>query len=721
MELLVIKHEDFELIVESSQFAGTWAKAMGNLKREELVSQYNWSDGVLSVVRKDTDSTEWVLAKDENAPAVFFDNTDYPLWVEFNTSAKVKEAFYGSPQQKVNDNFSFHQHRQILSGFLNYGNEIGKSEIVIDYVLNSGEKKMFRFFFEVLSTKLNYHEHWRRILLDIEAEYRMLSLDFLKRTYHGFTVDDYKEAPDIIWWSIFKGEQEKFANACKAIIERPRHRLKGRESYLRADKIRRFTPNLENKFAEYGKDSTHLYRVEEQLLSNDTLENRFLKYTLIQISAKYNLLRKRIVNVTGPAVALIEEMKQQSAELTHLMKHPFFRTVGSFKGLSQESIVLQRATGYSQVYRTWILLRRSYSLNDGLYHLETKDIATLYEIWCFIEMRKIVKEQLGADVTDEQCNRMELNALFRYELGKGEASRVLFRKGNVELAELVYNLKSGEDENEMAGIEHWVSSTVPQKPDIVLQLTKDDLEKGMKYTYLFDAKYRISRKKEKGVDTPPADAINQMHRYRDAIYYRQKVNSELKKEVIGGYILFPGDGKPMQVQAANFYKSIAEVNIGAFPLRPGDNENRDLLEQFVGNLIRQDGISIVTSTIPQKGTVVEVHDRVLVGYVKDNKAKFENGLGEIYYTRSKFPTSIHLNNLHYFVPYIKGRGIRDVYEVVHIRTIAGSEVMKGSSDDLRLAFVLGKCTRLFEDYKMIKLPVQEAFNDTTFEFLSRLI
>lgn len=37
---------------------------------------------------------------------------------------------------------------------------------------------------------------------------------------------------------------------------------------------------------------------------------------------------------------------------------------------------------------------------------------------------------------------------------------------------------------------------------------------------------------------PPDDAINQMHRYRDAIYYRDYVEAPLKKEVIGGYILF---------------------------------------------------------------------------------------------------------------------------------------------------------------------------------------
>ena len=51
--------------------------------------------------------------------------------------------------------------------------------------------------------------------------------------------------------------------------------------------------------------------------------------------------------------------------------------------------------------------------------------------------------------------------------------------------------------------------------------------------------------------------------------------------MIGGYILFPGDGKPMDVEMAKFYQTIKEVNIGAFPLRPNDVQNVRLLEDFI--------------------------------------------------------------------------------------------------------------------------------------------
>lgn len=560
----------------------------------------------------------------------------------------------------------------------------------------------------------------------------MLSLDYMRRTFHGFTPDSHGETPEIVWWSIFAGEQQKFINACKNIIERPRHRLHGQKTYLRADKLKFVPVSIENELAEHKNEPAHFYCVEEQVRTNDTSENRFLKFALTQIAGKYELLRKQIESVKGVSDAFRKEMQTVSVTLKRLQNNPFFRTIGRFKGLNQESLVLQKAAGYSQVYRTWNLLRRAYSLYEGIYRLQTKDIATLYEIWCFIEIGHIVKEQLHLNDEDvEHRNRMEMNGIFTWSLGKGEHSRILFKKDNVELAELMYNPKSTETENNSVGIKDLVVRTVPQKPDIVLRLTKNDLQKNMKMTYLFDAKYRIDGKNKDGVDVPPDDAINQMHRYRDAIYYKDYSSDALKKEVIGGYILFPGDGKPLDVQNARFYKSIDEVNIGAFPLRPKDEYNRKLLEDFIAKLIETKSQETIAHVIPQKGTFVEVGNRVLIGLVRPNNKNnyyqnFLDGKARLYYTGRKFPTNIALQNLHYFVPYFSSKGIRDVYEIVRIRTISTKEVKRTEGgkgqDDLRLAFELRFNRRLSDKFRKIDTHnmINYTFIDTTFDKLEKL-
>ena len=726
MELLTIEHKDFTMIVECTKFDGIWNKAKSNVGEDKLYSTYSWSEGVVSVKRTLDADHEIDIEQGVPAPATFFDNADYPIWIEFKDY--VKDAQFGSILQKDNDRFSFRRH--ILAGFINYKNEIGRSEIQIIYKVDK-ETRTFRFGFEVLSTKLDYHEHWRTIVEDIEREYRMLSLDYMRRTFHGFSPDQNGEHPDIVWWSVFEGEQQKFIKACKSIIDRPRHRLHGEEVYLRADKLKQTPHNIENRLAEHRKEPAYLYRVEQHILSNDTQENRFLKFALHQISKRYEDLRQHIEAVKTASGTMKAAMLATSETLKRLQHHPFFRTIGRFKGISQESMVLQKAMGYSQVYRTWNLLRRAYSLNDGLYRLQTKDIATLYEIWCFIEVSHIVKAQLHLDDEDvEHRNRMEMNGIFSWELGKGEHSRILFRKDGVELAELVYNPKNADKENDNVGMKDLVVPTVPQKPDIVLQLTKNDLQQGMKMTYLFDAKYRIDGK-DKGVDVPPKDAINQMHRYRDAIYYKDYDANALKKEVIGGYILFPGDGEPNDVAVSKFYKTIKEVNIGAFPLRPKDVENRKLLENFIEKLIHTKSYETIAHVIPQKGAYVEVGNRVLIGLVKEDNRLFQafmDGTATLYYSGKQFPTTIALQDLHFFMPYIKEKGIRDVYEITKVRTITSKEAKQTDEDDadskaLRLAFELRYVRKQYAEFQPIDTTkmIVHTFIDTTFDKLGECI
>ena len=662
MELLTVQHEDFTMYIECTKFEGIWNKAKGNIGEENLLSTYTWSDGVEAVERNSQP-----IVKGEKAPAVFFDNAEYPIWVDFNK--EVSHAQFGSMLQNDNERFTFR--KKTLAGFINYGNDIGKSELNLIYKIGKDTKR-FTLSYEVLSTKLNYHEHWRTIIEDIEQEYRMLSLDYMKRTFHGFTPDTTGETPELIWWSVFAEEQKRFIDACKSIIERPRHRLQGYEVYLRADKLKRIPANIENELAEHRPEQAHLYRVEEQVQSNDTQENRFLKYALGQITEKYELLKERIESINGLAIEKKKELAEIQVTLKHLQRNPFFRTVGRFKGLNQESLVLQRATGYSQIYRTWNLLRKAYSLNDGIYRLQSKDIATLYEIWCFIEVSHIVKELLGIDVDVDHRNRMEMNGIFTWELGKGEHSRILFKKDDVELAELVYNPKHTDKENESISMENIVVPTVAQKPDIVLQLTKRDQQKNIKMTYLFDAKYRIEGKVN-GVDTPPEDAINQMHRYRDAIYYKEHSSKGLKKEIIGGYILFPGNGQKADVEMSKFYKTIEEVNIGAFPLRPKDIENRKLLVQFIESLIGKASTEILDDSIPQKGLYYTHDEPKNAVYMiltldeevnKDVGAILEGRASTIIMGRKGMEETKDIQAVRYIAPIIPGGHIKGYYKVV---------------------------------------------------------
>lgn len=187
------------------------------------------------------------------------------------------------------------------------------------------------------------------------------------------------------------------------------------------------------------------------------------------------------------------------------------------------------------------------------------------------------------------------------------------------------------------------------------------------------------------------------------------------------------------MEVSNFYKSIAEVNIGAFPLRPKDERNRKLLEQFIEGLINTKSQETISRVIPQKGTFVDVGNRVLIGLVGNSVRRgytqsFLDGTATLYYTGKHFPTTIALQNLHFFMPYIKGQGIRDVYEIVRVRTITAKEAkqIEGDEvpiDDLRLAFELRYFRKQYTNIQPINTNkmINYTFIDTTFEELDKIV
>lgn len=107
---------------------------------------------------------------------------------------------------------------------------------------------------------------------------------------------------------------------------------------------------------------------------------------------------------------------------------------------------------------------------------------------------------------------------------------------------------------------------------------------------------------------------------------------------------------------------------------------------------------------------------LLVGYVKpDNNEYFLDGSHtKIYYTgkTKSFPSTIALNKLYYFMPYIKGRGVKDLYLIKIARIGSKAEIHPESDDnDPRLVFDLEYLESLPE-YKQIKLNIFQTYRDT---------
>ncbi|MBQ9417399.1 MAG: DNA (cytosine-5-)-methyltransferase [Bacteroidales bacterium] len=127
---------------------------------------------------------------------------------------------------------------------------------------------------------------------------------------------------------------------------------------------------------------------------------------------------------------------------------------------------------------------------------------------------------------------------------------------------------------------------------------------------------------------------------------------------------------------------------------------------------------------PKKTYQLDPSKRLLVGIVKKDNEKYflTEEPTKLYYTDSirKFPSTIALNKLYYFMPYIKGKGVRDIYLIKLLRLGDKTEVHTETKKDLkapRFVFELEYLESL-PKYQMLTLRYQHAFTDT---FLGRVL
>ena len=112
---------------------------------------------------------------------------------------------------------------------------------------------------------------------------------------------------------------------------------------------------------------------------------------------------------------------------------------------------------------------------------------------------------------------------------------------------------------------------------------------------------------------------------------------------------------------------------------------------------------------------------------KDNVDKFIDGSATIYYTGKKFPSTIALNKLYYFVPYIGAKcglgytGIRDLYLIKVARVGSRREgEIDNDPNDLRIVFEIEFVKHLYDHYEPHKPLIWETFTDTNIGKLANL-
>jgi len=708
VKVLEIENGDFKLSVRTADVDGAYAKArkVQGVAIDSATTYSVTGNTCRITIYKPGSGVDNLMETGQGSEAhpVFYENKRYDFEISF--SQKFSGCLvYRKPGSEADDFYSLDEYR--ISGSINFGNDIGKSELVIRYQKDNVQEGVV-FMFEVFPIKLNYKSDFRTIVHDIEKGYPFLVLHFFKKTYSTFRPGS-RPSNDLIWWQIFGGICHEFITACRYVLSKPHARLMDEIGYKRFEHIRRLSREAEERLFQNKEIANHYIRTSRKVLSVDTPENRFLKYAVGQVVSMYRRLKVFVVSRFAVSEAFKEELDSVELALVGILNHSFFKKVSAYSGLRQESLVLQRASGYNTVYRCWIMLQQGFSAWDGLQKIQLKNIAELYQIWCFIQFESILEELLGQGPEAVQLGEKEAN-VFNLQFAKGQQSIVTFKLNDGRRVDLYYEYNvSAKRSGEV------VSYTLAQRPDIVLRITKNDLSDQYVFTYVYDAKYRLEADVNNVVmDSPPEDAINQMHRYRDAIYSEDKVTGVPEREVIGSYVLFPGKGSVDGFRKLYYQQSIPWINIGAYPLAPNNAAATALIREHLVSILNGKSEAILKDVRPQKKLIYEnPNPDVLIAIVfEDQHIEYFKENPEFYHTGKNKPTYFKLRTLKYFCPYIRDKGVCEYYEIKEYKLLPRNEVFpvghvlhKGEDSSERLVFYLGE-KHIIADGKRFTFPIR---------------
>jgi hypothetical protein len=296
---------------------------------------------------------------------------------------------------------------------------------------------------------------------------------------------------------------------------------------------------------------------EEKSHTFDTPENRFIKFVLEQLANRLTILMEVLVRRGGGYLnpELASKLSILDRKLSSFLSAPLWKDVGRMTYVPASSQVLQKRDGYRHLYHLYCLL---YQLSRAQFHsmdfqniMETKDIPTLYEYWCFFAVKQILDLR----------------------------SRVLSASPIVQSDPLEQKLVTGLLVSYDNGLTLWFQKSYKARlesyshqlvPDIVIQSSNREI--------VFDAKFK-GKVEDNEIDSYHFHDIDKMHAYRDAL-----------RDVRGAFILYPGNDLDMFMAHEG---RTAYDGVGAFPLNPGedgklDQQNTTEVEQIIDAFLKED-------------------------------------------------------------------------------------------------------------------------------------
>jgi uncharacterized protein len=684
MLILSIEHEHFTLEVELADsrdepdFEKIFLAAFKRHMRKHFITKYEFSskDVIFRIWQYNNTKFEQVDISKVTYP-VFFENTAYKINLDFIPD--VLHPFIYTKLKSLESLFRIRTtrlHTYSASAALDFGNEPGNFELNINYQYRTVPHSIL-FRFEVYPVKLNFKRDFPAFLKQIDAIYPRLVIDHLKKTYHYFELDGTDHS-DILWWIIFTNLFRSIVRHVTMIVENPYKSSGVAKKNVKAWKVKKAKGPLADKLERFAGEPDQYFQIAGVRPMEDNYENQYVKYIITEILSNYKAIYTKVIQDSS-FKRIAREYRIQlefSAEaLSALLRHTVFKSVKELDGRSMRSQVLQSRPGYAGLLKDWKALRKGYRLLDGLYEMELKDIAYLYQVWCFFGIADMIKRITGVS-PDIRKMPVVRKPVFRLSQHKDVQSKMIFRCPDGTVVELYQELRYTGDFGETN------AGTMDEQvcPDIILRIGKKDQPRNLYMTYLFDAKYRLKESSRyKKMDEPLQKDLEQMSNYKEVIYNRREQDGgyEYTKEIAAAYVLYPG--KSNAVSFRKYYEDIVlKSNRGGFPFLPYNKTGMAFLEEHLRMLIRSDSKKQLDSLHIPKGLTVKNTDAyvLVIPIPASDQAMITEMIDQV---AAQFPCktwipAIGEGPVRYLAIYVEGRGIICYYEITAVNMKAWRDI-----------------------------------------------
>lgn len=529
---------------------------------------------------------------------------------------------------------------------INYESEIGFTR----WELRQAGRLLATLRLEVFPSKLDYQNDYFALRAALETEVRMLAGALSGRTWQPRGRKRTAQLPtDLEWLVQLRCLFDDWAQSIECIDRHPRRRLV-RETQLRpiaqvrrADHtalqyLRRHPNQLSRAPAgplRIGDERWTMERLPDsrRKLDLQTPENSFVAYAFHGVSAKLREIRARLVPDKSGEKVWCDFLDETNTRMRRLEARSFLAELDVPQHLPPITLTMHLAPGYREFLRTWNLLQATLTLDGEALAMSEKNVATLYELWCFVALGNLLRSELGATPKRPDWLVIDRRGV-SLGLRKGRESELLIDTPSHGSIRVTYNRSDS-------------TPTGVCTPDNTLEVEQRGPAK-RSFRYVFDAKYRL-RDDEDYLKTHwapgvPPDVITKMHAYRDQIVTDAlQANAadptatvwdmgqrHYVQQTVGAFALFPYAGA--DADQNRFFKSISKIGVGALPFLPSRrSEVEALVRRIVATTAETvEDTAVELSSEAEVARIVKSHEYGLLGIVK-NLAQLDYALREQIY------------------------------------------------------------------------------------------